>query len=745
MKNIRGICFFVLFLLSFLIILAHSGTRGVIRGRVSDDKGRPVAEARVEVVDAGIVTVTDKHGAFSLDNLEVGKYHLIFSHPDFMPSMLEVEVREKPSKLVESHMSPVNSTLLIIREEITVTAEADSLIDVSLPSHRNILTQKALDELGSSNLAESVRSIPGVDMVGKGGHSMSPAIRGLAEHRTLLILDGARITSERRIGANASFVNLNDIDRIEVNRGPYSVYYGSGAIGGVINMFTRSPFPGSPFGGEFQMGYNTSHDEQSGSIQLRGSQGKYGFLLSANGKKAGEYKSPLGAVLDSDYSDYNLFLKVNHTGEKSNIQLSFLDYYGKDIGKPGSTSLYKPRCYPEERNTIFSLGGVWENRFGFDALNLNLYLLLPSLETKKENLRDDFSVKKRNIARIEGSDFGIKLQARKKLSSRHLLNLGLDYFGRRNLDDSNTEWSLDAAGNITSIMEETTLVNAALDNIGFFIDDNVHVGSSLTLKGGARFDFISTVNLAAGSSRISRDDSSFTAYIGGILQLAPNLSLLANLGRSFRFPTMSELYYSGLTGRGTVFGNPDLDPETGLNLDVGIRYLHPLFYASVYCFFNQINGMIEKYSGPRDEEFFYHNLIRGKIRGLEGDFYLWPAQDFEFKVNFHLLMGRNPDTKIALNYIPPPRINLAGKWTPGRFWIEPRVTISADVDDPGPLETEIDGHTLLEIVAGFEINRHFKVMCIGQNLSNALYRYSADVNGVEAPGRGMIFRILYRF
>ena len=136
---------------------------------------------------------------------------------------------------------------------------------------------------------------------------MVPAIRGLAEHRVLLLMDGIPITSERRIGTSASFINTNDIDRIEVNRGPYSVFFGSGAVGGIINVVTKTPSPQAPVGGKIRLGYNTVRNERAGTFILSGTKGKYGFLIDVNGKKAEDYAAPSGKMLQSRYSDYYIF------------------------------------------------------------------------------------------------------------------------------------------------------------------------------------------------------------------------------------------------------------------------------------------------------------------------------------------------------------------------------------------------------------------------------------------------------
>ncbi len=738
--------FFIQFLAVSSVILSAALPleQVAIKGHVYDQNSQPVSGVRVEVVESKLETSTDKNGAFYIRGLDTGSYRLLFTHPEYMPGVLAITVTENVPKTVKMDIAKLSPKLMILKEEITVTAQAESMIDVSLPSHRTIMTDQVVAQLGTSNIAETVEKTSGVTAIGKGGYSMVPAIRGLAEHRILLLVDGVPIRSERRIGASASFVNVNDIERIEVNRGPYSVFHGSGAIGGIINLITQSPQPDTPLRGSLQLGYNTARQERAGSLNLQGSAGKYGFMFSANGKKADDYASPEGIVEWSRYSDYDVMFKLNRRNENSRFYMTFINYHGVDLGKPSPASEYKPRWYPNEKNTIFTAGYETQNISFLDNFNAAFYIFPSLLETKKENLREDYSVKKRNLAEIETDNFGVKVRSGKSIGTRHTVNFGMDFFGRRNINDQNTEWEIDSAGRITNVTEETSLSDGRRNNFGFYLDEKFQAASSLTLNTGLRYDFISTSNIME-DSRFSRNDQSFTAYIGSIFQFTPRLSLLANIGRSFRFPTVSELFYTGLTGRGTVFGNPDLDPEKSLNLDAGLRYLHPDFFGSLYLFSNTISDMIQKYEGPDEDEFFYKNLSEGRITGIEGEFNIWPFKHFESSLRFHYLEGRDTTDDSPLNYIPVARLVLGMKYAPDSFWIEPSLTFSAPKKDPGPLEIETGGYTLLNTVVGYRFTPGLTFLIIGRNLLHQTYRVSADQDGVNAPGRSLIFRAIYSF
>jgi iron complex outermembrane receptor protein len=717
----------------------------MLKGRVSDQDGYPLSDVIVEIADTSIKTKTLSNGNFILGDLPLSKVLLLFSHPDYISQSLEVIILDKKEKWIEISLTAKNPMLMTVKEEITVTAEADSIIDISLPSHRTILPSSVLVEMGTANVAEAVDKIPGVAAVGKGGYSMVPAIRGLAEHRILLMLDGIRITSERRIGASASFINLHDIDRIEVNRGPYSVFHGSGAVGGIINIITKSPSSHTPFGGKLYFSYNTARKERAVSANIRGSWNKFGFLLGVNGKKAGEYSAPSGKIGMSQYSDYDLLFKVNREWKNSQFYLSLFHYKGDDIGKPSPASQFKPRWYPEEKNTLFSVGYKVREKFNLDVLDVNLSLFHSTLDTQKENLSESLTLKKKNLANVEGTNFGIKVRGGKTLSQTHELNFGLDFFGRGGVNDSNSEWQYDENGDLIKRTEGTSLHDARSSNFGFYIDDKIRFSSDVRLNLGIRYDFIRTSNFFPMENRRSRNDQTFSAYLGTVWQINSYLSLLANAGRSFRFPALSELFYSGLTGRGTVFGNPDLDPEKSLNLDLGLRYLHAKFFMAIYGFSNTIQDMVQKYSGPGEEEFFYRNLSSGRVIGVEGELYFLLMKDLELFFNFHHMRGRERETEEALNYIPPTRAILWTKYSPGKFWIEPKIAFSAAKSNPGPLEKEIDGYILIDMIIGYKISEKILLLFVGQNLLNQTYRASADELGVDAPGRGVVLKMSYSF
>lgn len=100
------------------------------------------------------------------------------------------------------------------------------------------------------------------------GHAAAPALRGLARGRTLFLIDGGRVTAERRVGASATFLDPSVIEGIDIARGPGSVAYGSDALGGVISVRTRRAEPGSPLTTRVSGTIGAGVPERRGSFEL---------------------------------------------------------------------------------------------------------------------------------------------------------------------------------------------------------------------------------------------------------------------------------------------------------------------------------------------------------------------------------------------------------------------------------------------------------------------------------------------
>ena len=148
--------------------------------------------------------------------------------------------------------------------EVTGAAPA---IDVAPGASTSLVTAADVTLRHPSTLGGVLENIPGVSLISE-GQSATPAIRGLARGRTSILVDGSRAASERRAGANASFLDPAIVERVEVARGPASVAYGSDAMGGVIAVRTRGPDYTRPLQVRFAGTLGGGVPEASGDLEV---------------------------------------------------------------------------------------------------------------------------------------------------------------------------------------------------------------------------------------------------------------------------------------------------------------------------------------------------------------------------------------------------------------------------------------------------------------------------------------------
>ena len=134
-----------------------------------------------------------------------------------------------------------------------------------------------------------LENVPGVSKVSE-GQAAVPAIRGLARGRTLILIDGARVTSERRAGPSATYLDPFGLEGIQVSRGPGSVAYGSDAFGGVIHARTRRPVPGSPLGMRFIGAIGAGEPQERVGVEVSKGLSQGGVLFQGHYRDFDDYQ-----------------------------------------------------------------------------------------------------------------------------------------------------------------------------------------------------------------------------------------------------------------------------------------------------------------------------------------------------------------------------------------------------------------------------------------------------------------------
>jgi len=736
----KFIYFIFVFLLSTIQALAIE-----IKGKVLNLGGSPVAQAEVLHRPSGVKSLTDAEGLFTLIVPDETRIRLEINHPDYVEQ--EVILTEKNlQKRIVITLIPY----IVQREEVVVTAMRHPESSASVPAAETVVLTEILEEEMHPNITEGISSLPGVSSMGAGGFSLVPNIRGLARRRVLILIDNARVTSDRRTGPNASFVDPKDIERIEVLRSPSSVLYGSDAIGGVIHILTKKPSMQDGLNGRINAKYGTVNREKGGGVAFEGSRKNTGFYLSFQANDAENYSSPSGEVLQSQFTQGTLVGKISHVTDKREVFFSFFGSRGHDIGKANQLSLTQPTWYPKENQNYFQIH--WnEKGLGKEGeLAFQAYFNPNFLETIKETYDEATGDKtEESYSKIQSLNFGALLSYRKKIGEHFRLSGGLDFYGRSSVESSTKDTDYDAFGNVTNELEQKPFSEGNRKDLGVFFSADYSGIRNLDMIGGFRWDYIRLEALPGDTPPSAESEyRAWTGFLGGSFKLTDEIVLFANIAKAYRAPSLNELFYSGITGRGMIIAQPDLRPETSFNLDGGVKFIFKRLFTGFYLFYYEIDDLIERYMiDPVERIRTYGNVEQGRLSGYELEVEYYPIPKWKLFGNIYSFKGKSKVTGEPLNDIPPSRLFLGTRVWFGRFTTEINATLQLRKDDMGPDEMLFDlpGYEVVNLKASYYYNKSFRFYLLLSNLMDRAYLARPDADAVEEPGRNLIFGMSYSF
>ncbi len=484
-------------------------------------------------------------------------------------------------------------------------------------------------------VADLFRNLPGVDVTGVGPNQTRLIVRGQRGQRILLAEDGIRLNNSRRqqdFGELPAFTDINSTSRVEVIRGPASVLYGTDAIGGVVNQITmRAPGLNAParVSGSVLFRYGSAGEQQTWNGTLSGRLGRLGFVLGGNYRDASPYKSPSGTfgaltlndptlVHDTGLSDRNFSADLAYnTSMNAAMTLRVSQYSARDagFGYVSPADLGDPEgatvrlLYPKQDVTRVT-AGFRAGALGWgiaDRLGVTFYTT-QNERTFAQNIAiplptppfpggSGISIDARNYTDI--GTYGARLELARAFGSGHVVTYGVDWY----LDDSeNADTSVTVSRMFgpptTRTSTAPTVPYAKLWSGGTYAQASLSLTERLVLGLGVRGQTIhsetrETPGLPPERAGISSSDGTVVGGASLAYEVLPTLNLIANVGRAFRAPNLVERYFEGAAeGSGFQLANPDLAPETSLNVDLGVKFRTGRVYGEAIWFQNRISDGI---------------------------------------------------------------------------------------------------------------------------------------------------------
>ena len=723
-------------LLAVLGLLAPRGLWALEGRIVLAATDEPVANAEVTILGRTGKALTDAEGRFTLQPDPTVPFEILVILPGerYMKPYLVESIPEDGPLLVR--VSP------LVEESVTVTAGAAPDIDSAPASATTLLSHTDIEVRQPVNLIQALENVPGVNKVSE-GQAAVPAIRGLARGRTLLLIDGARVTTERRAGPSASYLDPFLLEGIQVSRGPGSVAYGSDAFGGVIHARTRRPVPGSPWRLRFLGALGAGEPQQRVGAEVSKGFSQGGVLFQGHYRDFDDYRSPEGDVFNSGATDQGFLARAEQVVGGGLLSFGWQSDFGRDIDRPRTNSRSTRFYYPIEDSHRFTASYDLGPSFGLNRMSFSTFLGSYRQMTDQDRFTDDTDPRHIERADVDANDFHVRAVAEKLLGGTRL-EFGFDVNGRYGLEAEDVVIDFDLAGNEISRSVNPTIENASRTDTGLFLTAEGSVRPKLDLAGGARVDRVTTSNAGGYFGDRSTANSAFSGYGSATVGSFGGFSFTAQIAKGFRDPVISDRYFRGVTGRGFITGNPDLEPETSTQFDSALRYTGRDWRGAVYFYEYRFQDLIERYEDGEDL-FFFRNRGRARIRGVELEIATELPRDVNVELGFQSQSGVALEDDVALDDLSPMTFFVQVRKNLGlRAFVQARAAFYAEDDEPGPTEIETPGYGLLDISAGYELDERLELRFLGRNLFDASYPVSPDARAVLAPGISGLVSLLVR-
>lgn len=504
---------------------------------------------------------------------------------------------------------------------VVVTATRSQTRASAVLSDISVITREEIAQAGQSTVAELLHAQAGLQTWATGGRgsSSSISIRGGSPQQTLVLIDGQRMSSSTLGTTAIENIPLNQIERIEILRGPASALYGADAIGGVVQIFTRKGDGAPRLSAEAGAG---SYRTASGMLNYGGRAGDTSFNINAGYIDSDSFSATkpgaFGFNPDRDpYANRNLSAQVaQRLG--ADHELGANVFYSD-----GKTRFDAANCDP----AFIVCTNDFDNYQTQALSSYSLYSrnrLVPNWTSQVRIGRGEDNLASYSLDPVAGS-------------------VGSQKF--RTVQDQLT-WQNDIATSRGTILLAAERRKEAVDSNA--IDFTVAQRTTTSLVAGyhASLDAHS-LQLSARHDRISQFGSPNTGSLAYGYQLTPALRASASISTAFRAPTFDDLFWP-VDFNSFYVGNPNLRPERARNKEAGLVYESAGRRASLTAFHNRVSDLIA-FGDAAAPPFFITTINVGSavLKGATAS-YSDTFGNWKLRTSYDALSARNADTGLFL-------------------------------------------------------------------------------------------------
>jgi len=723
--------------------------------------GKPIVGATVRLLELDRIERTGAEGQFTFSNVPTGVYRVYVGVTGYASATDTIRVTSGTAR-VSFNLSESAIKL----KEVVVSASPTARISDEQYQSTASKSQVEFQNSPGTTFAEKISDLPGVAVRSLGSAPSRPILRGLGDNEVLILENGLRMGDLATFDpAHATPIEAIGVSQIDVVRGPATILYGPSTIGGIVNIITDivPSVSNHAVSGTAAIEGNTVNGEGAGYVNNIYSQGNQAFRVSAGGVRAentripsGNYTDPgTGAVFNLDRMPQTF----DHSGE-AGLGYAYQGDFGTfgiggkhfevNYGIPGVPPNPDFANVPpttsriaQRRNTV-EFRSLFNHGFGFiDRVKLNASF--NDYNHSEFPTAQDAS----GVSDPEATHF-LKRQLNGVLQLQH------QSFGK--LQGTLGLWT--NIENMKISGDEPLGPNSRTIGIAGYAYEEYPAADKTRLQAGLRYDYNKIQTRSDPQStdpnfqtlNASRLSNAVTASLGAIQTLTPELTGSLSFARSFRAPTVQELFANGLdapSGTYTV-GTPGLEPETGLGADLSLKgnFAKASFEVSPYV--NSISHYIYGFlRGDTIQNFPVRQFgaTDARLFGLDASITVQPAPYFALKAGADYVNAEDTKQNVPLPFTPPLRGLLRATYQDQTYMGMVETRLAAKQTRLGEGDTPTPGYTVVNLGVGMRFARqrvlnNISIHC--DNVFDRVYRDNLSVikDFIPQPGRG--FRLNYQ-
>ncbi len=634
----------ILFWIGLLLFATNLSGQWTITGKVIDaESGEGLSYVNITFKDgATFNTTSDQNGAFRISGLTETHYQVVFSMIGFQTVLLDTVSASDDPLYISMHPESY------LTKEVVVSASRKSQSLNLAPASVGLVTRKQLLQAGTNSFDDAFNGINGITVTrSSNANVQSFSIRGASEvagggigNRVLLLLDGRPAITPESGGALWNLVPLAAIERIEVIKGAYSSLYGSSAMGGIVNVITRTPDTAShsdlnlhygAYGpAPAYTGYKRYNDFFGAEFITSRKLNKWSYLFNFAGKSNDGNREQSSFNLYNGYGKFKFDFSPNRS-----LQISAM--YNDIFNDTPATWLSTTEAYSvaDYRKDDTQHRREWNGDLYYQAF-----------------ARSNVKYSTRFYYYGSASDYVFNGDPANDSTN---VNTGKQYIDSEKVlvhrvgNTSQIDLSMgDVHYVIGGFDLQSDYINGQPDtvlygihratNIGVFVQDQMTFSDRLTLTAGLRYDYYSIKGTFM--------EGNVNPKIAAVYQCSPKVSVRSLLARAFRNPSISERYTKFEQGGGLKFTTSPLlrAEKLTLSAEVGTKINLNQIRFDVALYYNNYKDLIyyEQRQTPDGSLLFeVVNLNKAILQGFEVSAEYAPVKEISIQAGYTYLDAKD--------------------------------------------------------------------------------------------------------